>query len=912
MHDDFDRLVLRSIERAALGVVEDLHDLEPQPGQLVAQYRIVERLGAGGMGVVFKAADTRLGRFVALKFLHPLTADDAAGRLLLEREARAASALSHRAICTVHDVDLDHQPAFIAMELLEGETLRERLTRGPLPDAEALARALTIASALEAAHARGLVHCDIKPANVFLTTSGDTKVLDFGIARLRRDALTPDADAEVVEAGSRAFMSPEQARGDALDGRTDIYSFGALVREMVAAPGARLARVIATMMAPDREHRHQTMADVVAALTGLQQHASAKPRRRAIAMAAAIAATAALAGWWTTSRPAPMAERDLILIGDFENRTAEPAFDDILQDAVAVKFDQSPYLTVVPDARVKEALARMRRQPTERLTPAVAREICERLGIKAFTVASIYSLGSRYMVRLDVISAATGAYVARQQVEAARQSDVLAAIDAVASATRRQLGESLQSLERFDVPLALATTGSIEALRLYRQGVQLALEGTNASLRASGLFQRAIDLDPEFAMAYARLAAAFRNLREYRRSDEALRQAFARRDRLSMRERLEIEGHYYSRASGEMNKAVERMLAWTETYKDDPRPQNSLMAYYKDLGQLELAAEHGERAVAIQPSALYRANLAGAYVRTGQFDVAIAAAEATIRVSADNATAHRILHTVARMTGNGPLAAREEAWMSRRTQDFNFVSYEANLAGSEGRLRDARRLFAQAIQLTARAGFDDRPEQTRVRLALLEAYTGNMQPAAALARNVLATNPAAVIAADAAFVLALAGDRRGTATMDGLVKERPVDQYLTHLWQPLVAGLGTHAAGDPLGAIDTWRLADTYDRGDFAWLRPSYHIGLAWLAAGKSDEARTRFQKVIDYRGVHFNRPLFALAHLGLARARAAGGDPAAARAAYERFFAVWSTADADLPVMRAARSEYARLRRAS
>jgi tetratricopeptide (TPR) repeat protein len=240
------------------------------------------------------------------------------------------------------------------------------------------------------------------------------------------------------------------------------------------------------------------------------------------------------------------------------------------------------------------------------------------------------------------------------------------------------------------------------------------------------------------------------------------------------------------------------------------------------------------------------------------------------------------------------------------------VSYEANLAGSDGRLRDARRLFGQAIQLTARAGFGDRPEQTRVRLALLEVYVGNTQPAAVLAREVLATNPAAVIAADAAFVLALAGDRRGAATMDALVRELPVHQYMTQLWRPLVAGVGTHAAGDPRGAIDTWRLADAYDRGDYAWLRPSYHIGLALLAAGDVDKACVRFQKVIDHRGVHFNRPLFALAHLGLARARAAGGDPVAARVAYERFFAVWSTADAELPVMRAARGEYARLRRAS
>lgn len=909
MPDDFDSLIFRSINRAASGVIETLNDLEPKPGQQITHYRIVERLGAGGMGVVFKAEDTRLGRFVALKFLHPLSADDDTGRGQLEREARAASALNHRNICTVHDVDTLHHPAFIAMELLEGETLRDRLQRGPLEESASLAVAHAIATALEAAHECGLVHCDIKPANVFLTASAEVKVLDFGISRLQRDVSLSGPEGAAV--GSAAFMSPEQAVGGALDHRSDVYSLGVLIRTMVAAPSAGLARAIAKMTKAVPGLRYQSMAEVVRALDAIRRRPSIRRRRLAVA-AAAIAIIALAGAGWLSSRPAPLAERDLILIGDFENRTGEAVFDDILDDAVGVKFDQSPYVTVLPAARIAEALAQMRRTPTERLTADVAREICERLGIKAFTVASIASLGSSYVVQLDVINAKTGDYMARQQVEAARQDGVLAAIDTAASATRRQLGESLQSIERFDVPIAVATTGSIEALRAFRQGLQLMSQGTSTSLRASALFQRAIDLDSEFAIAYAQLGAAFRNLREYRRADDALRQAFARRDRSSARERMQIEGQYYSEASGEIDKAVETMLVWSQTYTDDPRPANSLMAYYKDLGQLELAAEHGERAVAMVPSAQYRANLAGAYVRTGQFDIATTVAETTIRDSADNATAHRILHTVARLTNNGPLAAREQTWMSRRTQDFNFVSYEANLAGSEGRLRDARRLFTQAITLTARAGFDDRQEQTRVRLALLEAYAGNMGPAARLAREVVATNPAAVIAADAAFVLALAGDRQGAAIIAGLVKDAPTNQYITQLWQPLVTGLGAQASGDLQSAMAAWRLADTYDRGDHAWLRPSYHIGLARLAAGDLDQARVRFQKVIEYRGVHFNRPLFALAHLGLARVEAAKGDTTAARAGYDRFFEIWRSADAELPIMKAARGEYARLTRAS
>jgi tetratricopeptide (TPR) repeat protein len=610
--------------------------------------------------------------------------------------------------------------------------------------------------------------------------------------------------------------------------------------------------------------------------------------------------------------PAPLLERELILIGDFENRTGEPMFDDILRHAVEVKFEQSPYVTVLPATRTREVLAQMRRAPDEVLVADVAREISERAGIKAFTVGSIASVGGGYVLRLDVINARTGAYLARQQSEAGGQDDVLAAIDRAASATRRQLGESLQSIARFDVPVAVATTGSLEALRAFRLGLRLTSQGTAAALRATGFFKRAIELDPDFALAHAQLGIAYRNVREYRQADAAMRLAFARRHRAGPRERLQIEAAYYGQVSGEIGKAVETMHEWAATYPDDARPHNSLMAYYKDLGRIEQAVEHGERAVAMQSSALYRANLAGAYVRTHQFDRAIAVGEAAIRDGADNATTHRVLHTVARITHDRALAEREEAWMSRRTQDFAYISYRANLAGSEGRMDAARLLFVEAINLAGRAGLDDRLEQSRLRLAMLEIYTGNGARAIVLAGAVLAADPSEFVAADAAFVLALAGDARGATVIKDLVERNPDDEYLTHLWQPLVAGIEAAAAGALPRAIETWRLIDTYDRGDHAWLRPSYHLGLARLATGATEEARARFQKVIEHQGVHFNRPLFALAHLGLARTQAALGNAAGARAAYEQFFAVWSAADAELPIMREARREYARIDAAS
>jgi tetratricopeptide (TPR) repeat protein len=854
------------------------------------------------MGVVFRAEDLRLGRPVALKFLHAGSTMDEAGRARIEREARAASALTHPSICTVYDVVLDGPRPFIVMEWLDGETLRARLDRAPLPHALAIEVATALASALARAHDAGLVHCDIKPANVFLTRHAEIKLLDFGIARRESDR----ALNEEVAGGTASFMSPEQSRGEMVDGRADMFSLGVLLGTMAPSPGPALKPVIDRMTALSPEARYKDMreAGVAIARTG-------RRRGRMVTAAIATAAVALLAiagvSWWRTQQPAPMVERDVILMGAIENQTGRTQYDDILRDVVAVSFGQSPYVTMFPDSRLTSVLAQMRRPPREALTASVAREICEREGIKAFAVGAISLVNGRYQLRLDVINARTGDYLARHQEEASGDADVLAASDRLAEATRRRLGESLQSVERFNVPVATATTGSIEAFRLFQNGRQASSQGTASAASAAAFFRRAIAIDPDFALAWARLGAAHRDLREFDKAEDAMGRAFALRERASERERLEIEANYYGQTTGEISSAAETLEVWSRTYPNDPSPPNRLSAFYKNLGQLELAVETGERAVALNPSAVNRGNLAGAYVRVHQYDRAVATVNQAIADKVDNATGHRILHTVARITGDAAMAARADEWMKARTPDYSYASYYANLAGSEGRIRDARRLFQEAIALTTRAGLDDRDEVSTVRLALLEAYAGHSRQAVTIATQVLATDPNELVVADAAAALAVAGDPRGLAAIDDLARAHPANQFVTEFWQPLVRGLDLMAKGKTADAIATWRLLDRYDRGDHAWLRPSYHLGTALLAAGDLAGARERFLKVIEYRGVHFNRPLFGLAHLGLARVAAAMGAPEAL-AAYEKFFAVWPTADADLPVMRAARAEMARL----
>lgn len=911
MTDDLDHVLLGSIEAEASDLVRGFEDGQLVAGQRLSHYRIIECIGEGGMGVVYKAEDEKLHRFVALKLLHPAPAGGSEPNDRIEHEARAASALDHPSICTVHDFDEHDGHRFIVMEYLAGDTLKARMESGRLPEPEAIGIALAVASALEAAHRRQIVHCDIKPANIFLTTRGDVKVLDFGIAKPQRDT-SDDATltGRQAAAGTRAFMSPEQARGEPLDQRADIFSLGAVLNAVTAKPGPALTRVIARMMHPDRSQRFRDMGEVTTALRRLQRHAARRPRLIAAAVAAVAVIAVAFGAWTRLAVSAPaLVERDWILIGEFENRTTDPVFSDVLGDVVSVQIGQSPYLQVFPDTRVAEQLELMRRPADERLTAAVAREICERAGIKAFVTGSIASLGSRYVVRLDVLNARTGDYIAREQVDAADPAGVLNAIGQAASGVRRTLGESYQSIQRFDVRAETATTASLEALRAFRLGQQQMQKGTAFSMQAVPFFTRAIELDPDFAMAYARLGVAYANARENKRSEEAARQAFLRRERVSERERYEITARYYDNVTGEASKAVEAAEMWAQTFPADPRAVNTLAAYDKNSGRLERAAASGEEAVRLVPSStIYRSNLAGAYLRLSQFDRAAVICEEAIRDKVDNSTTHRFLHSVALITGDDATAKREEAWRTSGTSDYANIEYKASMAGAAGRVSEARTLYAQAISLTERQGLTDRAAEYRVRWAMLELVVGYHRQAAQVVRAVLERDAGRLVQADAAFVLAAAGDPGGLRALGRLTAAYPLDEYLHRLWRPLTEAAVAVRSAQPAEALNQLRLLDTYDRGDHAWLRPSYYGGQAQLALGAGGPARQAFQKIIDNRGVVATSPLFALAHLGLARAQAADGSSEAVRA-YDRFFELWQDADAALPILQEARRERARLK---
>lgn len=456
MQDDLDRLLLGSIGREAAAFAGTLDQSRLTAGQRLSHYRIIEPIGEGGMGAVYMAHDEKLQRVVAIKVLHESAGPGHELSARLEQEARAASALDHPSICTVHDFDEQDGRRFIVMEYLSGQTLRDRAANG-LPEAEALRVVSAVASALQAAHARHIIHCDIKPANILITHRGDVKVLDFGISRPGVDPADASTAGPSSAAGTRDFMSPEQARGEVVDERTDIYALGAVLRNIVRQPSAPLIRVIARMMDPDRTKRYQTIREARVELAGV----AARRSRRPWAVAAAVVIAIASSWAWLATRTPILAERDWILVSTFENRTGDPVFNDIVSEVVSTQLSQSPYLMVFPETRIAEQPQLMRMPPDQPLTPEIAREMCERVGIKAFITGSIAALGPQFVVQLELRDARTGDYLAREQGEADAHAGVLRAIGRASTSIRRTLGESIHSIERFDVPAETATTASI-------------------------------------------------------------------------------------------------------------------------------------------------------------------------------------------------------------------------------------------------------------------------------------------------------------------------------------------------------------------------------------------------------------------------------------------------------------------